>query len=753
MRDEFGRTTNNQQLTGNSDRGSGIGDRGEQYVFTSSRLHVSRTTHHASRLMLLILFAVLLGLIIGCQEGEQPTATAVSSTNNLETVTPTAEATDTAETEATESPEPTGEVETEAEEQETAVPTSTPVPEDTNTPEPPTPTATRPGPGALVGLQMNSTVGILLDEIPESDRDRIADQLLDRPAEYWQDLARQQVLLTYNRLHFRPFFYQMLKWQLPLPPQSLWEINVDTNSLRRETVQNHDYVLIDYNYNSTLLTDQESPAVAEPNLAEIGGTWTEPFVLPLDPTQLLQRTDNACVNEGGFPPESFDSENIFLYYDYSCQADSAGATGCHRSRLANLSCIEALSLRVGWLETGMQFERLRWNRSLADQVRVGNVLSADTPDLSVVTDDLESNRIVYRYFTPNSCAAQEQCITGTGWRRLLMFEATAHNQGAAPLDIGRVIVANPLNELFQYNSCHDHFHFTNYGEFQLGENNQPSKQAFCVESTGRYSNNETSPLTHDYTCSSQGIQAGWADEYVAGLDCQWIDITDATPDGEDATLPLTFRFNQDMFLCEGDPIVNENGELQWEPTGLRTADGLPLNRPQCEFVEGWDSNNEGTIDVFVPAVGSFVNQPCTNGEFGPLRNCDFLSQPLPPLPTPTPIPTPDPDDDEEVEVDEEPIFRCEPNQPVRLTCTLADEDAAPQVLRVCETSNVLGIGTACTYETALLTSTITSEGRDITFTCPRPRDENEPGGDYAFYTASVSPDDERSVIECVPTTD
>ena len=419
--------------------------------------------------------------------------------------------------------------------------------------------------------------------------------------------------------------------------------------------------------------------------------------------------------------------------------------------------MEALSFRVGWVEAGMEFERLPWNRTLADEVRLGNVLSAGSPNLVVVEDDLHTNRIEYRYFAPNSCALLEQCVGGSGWRRLLKFNATAHNQGTAPLDVGRVIVANPLNELFEYNSCHDHYHFANYGEFEFGINNQPSKQAFCVESTSRLSNNESSPLIHDFTCSDQGIQAGWVDEYVAGLDCQWIDITDSTPDGEDAILPLTFRFNQDMFLCEGTPIVNEDGELQWEPTGLRNADGLPLSRPQCEFVDDWQATNEGTVDVFVPAVGSFVNEPCVNGEVGPLRNCDFVEQPLPPLPTPTPIPTATPGGDDDAgdgvdtAVSTSPTFRCEPNQPVQMSCTIP-ADAAPQVLRICETSNVLGIGTACTFETSLANRTITSEGRDIIFTCPRPRDENEPGGDYTFYTAPLFPTDAPAEIQCVPTT-
>ena len=32
-----------------------------------------------------------------------------------------------------------------------------------------------------------------------------------------------------------------------------------------------------------------------------------------------------------------------------------------------------------------------------------------------------------------------------------------------------------------------------------------------------------------YGCTHQGISAGWADDYNAAIDCQWVDITDVTP--------------------------------------------------------------------------------------------------------------------------------------------------------------------------------------------------------------------------------
>ena len=81
--------------------------------------------------------------------------------------------------------------------------------------------------------------------------------------------------------------------------------------------------------------------------------------------------------------------------------------------------------------------------------------------------------------------------------------------------------------MFEYSTCHQHYHFSHYGKFSLGFGNQHfvSKRAFCLESTSRYANNETTPLTHPYSCHFQGIEAGWGDDYIAGIDCQWIDVS------------------------------------------------------------------------------------------------------------------------------------------------------------------------------------------------------------------------------------
>lgn len=372
---------------------------------------------------------------------------------------------------------------------------------------------------------------------------------------------------------------------MPFPPKELWTFTLDNAGPVRQNLAGHDLIMIGYTFTSTLLTDLASPALAEPALEEVGGVWEEPFVFPADPDFLLQRTGNACINEGGFPPNSFDSENISIYYDYTCLANSGGPSGCHRTRLPTLSCREALTAGIGEVETVMRFERLAWDASLADEVRVGDVTTIDAPDLAVVGSDLKTNRIIYRYITPDSCALGEQSVGDSGWRRLLQFDATVYNIGGEPLHIGPVISEDPLRNAFRYDACHDHFHFSNYGIFSLDDvpGAVGGKRAFCVQSTNRFSNNEQSPLTHPYTCQFQGIQAGWVDEYGAGLDSQWIDITDIEVPDSSLTAQLTFISNSDQFLCEGTPILNDEGVLLWEPTGFRTETGLPISRPQCTF--------------------------------------------------------------------------------------------------------------------------------------------------------------------------
>jgi hypothetical protein len=605
--------------------------------------------------------------------------------------------------------------------------------------------------GALISILMEGQVGVLLDELPELMRDRVVESLLERSQEEWQALVRRQVRLTSHRLNFRNFVYSN-KGQLPLPPEELWSINLEESGPVHRVVDDHELVTINYVFTSTLLTDASSPADAEPALGEIGGTWDEPFILPLDPDQLLQRTGNACINEAGFPPSSFDSENAWVFFDFDCDASSAGPLGCHRSQLAEQSCADALVENVGTIETAVRFERLEWDPENADQVRRGEVKWTDQPDLQVVGQELANNRITYRYFLADSCALLEQCVSDSGWRRLLQFDAVVHNVGGQPLHIGPVVASDPTHNLFQYNACHDHFHFSDYGDFVLSsdEGEFSSKQAFCVESTNRLSNNEYSPLTHDYNCRYQGIQSGWIDEYHAGLDCQWIDITDVEPAADDAAIDLGFLSNPDQFLCEGSPILDDDGLQMWEPSGLTTADGRQIERPQCNFVPDWEVNNYASQEISIPTTGTFVTESCNGpengGHLGPNRNCGFTQQ-FDGISFSTSGDDLTPGSKEGDSDHFAGGFSCEPGQPAKLSCSLQEGDA-PQAIRLCEFSHELGAGLGCVFKDALATAIVGSRQMETAFLCPSARDEDEPGGRFSLYTAPLFGEDETLPVTC-----
>lgn len=581
-------------------------------------------------------------------------------------------------------------------------------------PTPSSAEATAPSvPGALVRVTMPGRVGLLLDEFPPEMRDRVATAALEQPPEEWLARAERQVSLTRLRLNFRDSNLPG-KGQLPLPPRDLWSFALDPDGPSRQTIQGHDLVMIGYTFTTTLLSDAASVEEAEPALAEAGGVWEEYFLFPADPDLLLQRTGRACINDRGFPPNSVDSENAWSVYDFD-----------------RTNCFELLAVRVGAVETELRFERLAWDDELADRVRTGPVTAVDAPDLQVVGDDLEKNRIIYRYVAPGNCALQEGAVGDSGWRRLLQFDATVYNVGGEPLHVGDAVAGDPGESIFKYAPCHDHVHYRHYGDFILSNAGQmtTSKQAFCVQSTDRLSNNEFSPLTHDYSCRFQGIQAGWLDVYIAGLATQWIDITDLEIPPEGEMFELGFSSNPEGFLCEGRPLLDAEGRQLWEPSGLTTEDGTPINRPRCDFTSGWDENNEAAREIFLPATGSFVTAPCDNGEVGPLRNCGF----------------------EEVTIEDVDAV-CRAQQSVSLDLRTAGGEA-PQVLRVCERSAALDTGVACTFEDSLANEIVGPQATQITFTCPLVRDAGQADGgagtgpSYSSYAAPVWPQDEALPLE------
>lgn len=134
-------------------------------------------------------------------------------------------------------------------------------------------------------------------------------------------------------------------------------------------------------------------------------------------------------------------------------------------------------------------------------------------------------------FTADSCAIVEQCVNGTGPRKLLRFSVEAVNQGQATMEVPP---PDSRPDLFTFSPCHGHYHFNGFASYALLDNEGKTvltghKQAYCMEDTRQVLQGPGIACEKKYSCYEQGIQAGWSDLYGNSLDCQWLDITDVAP--------------------------------------------------------------------------------------------------------------------------------------------------------------------------------------------------------------------------------
>lgn len=590
--------------------------------------------------------------------------------------------------------------------------------------------------GALVAVSTTSQVGVLLDDFPVASRTRLATAFMALPQSFWQQRAKQQIRLATLRLVYRQYYYPANSGRdsLPLTEPTEWTITLDSAGPRRANIDGHDLVVWDYAMATTILTDEASPAITEPNLANVGGVHVESFVFPVDPTMIFQRTGYACMDEDQFPPESVDEENAWEFYDDECTVENANNAVCHLTEpRPNRSCVRAVRDEIGRVSVNLRFQRIAWDAALADQVRRGPVTVQDAPDLSVVTTgelSLSNNRVIYRYFPPGHCALVENCVGGPGWRRLLAFDSYDHNQGGQPIHIGEVdyAVAGFGSDLidhgvYELSACHNHYHFEYYGNFTFGTGvSEINKNGFCLESTGRISNNELSPLHTPYSCELQGVSAGWGDLYGAGLTCNWVDVTAVDTSTGPVTRGLTFESNPDGFICEGALEKDGNGQQIWEPTAFMTSDGKPVDRPACTEAPGTHVNDVGTVQVTLPQRGGMLTQSCTDAQtLGPRRNCGFTAS--------------------------QTLLSCTPGASVTVSCT-GGSAAQPQVVRFCEASRALGTGVDCVHRDARANIVLEGVPTLVTMQCPAARDAVEIGGQLAVYTAPVYAPDGAQAVTC-----
>lgn len=212
------------------------------------------------------------------------------------------------------------------------------------------------------------------------------------------------------------------------------------------------------------------------------------------------------------------------------------------------------------------------------------------PDADRITGEYY---VQYRNFAPDDCAIAEGCVGGPGVRRLLRFDLWTPNTGGADMFLGQTPRAGMSTDRYEWSSCHGHFHFNTYAEYELLTSDETCvaapghKQAFCLLDFYRYPGRDETGAVYD--CSYQGIQRDWQDVYSSSLDCQWVDVTDVAP----GDYVLRIRINTEHQLYESDYANNE----------IRVPVTIPAEPPDVD-----------------------VTAPCTRGEEGADRDCGWTRE-------------------------------------------------------------------------------------------------------------------------------
>jgi hypothetical protein len=244
------------------------------------------------------------------------------------------------------------------------------------------------------------------------------------------------------------------------------------------------------------------------------------------------------------------------------------------------------------------------------------------PDLIVDSKATQNNWLVrVEDFPADFCSVQEGGVT-PGTHTVVRFTVTTPNIGDADVFVGSPLAHMDPNGdgdfadqdgLFEFATCHQHFHFQHYAEYRLidskGTTWKAAKRGFCMLDTDPYNVN-TGDGTWSYrNCGTderdgfQGISAGWADTYVWKLGGQYfvLDGGDGQPPVPPGVYTIQVEVNPDYAPTKGGcPRVTD-----------------PATGRCHQFAESDYTNNTGEATVIIS------DKPGRTG-YGTIKNAPTL---------------------------------------------------------------------------------------------------------------------------------
>jgi hypothetical protein len=260
------------------------------------------------------------------------------------------------------------------------------------------------------------------------------------------------------------------------------------------------------------------------------------------------------------------------------------------------------------------------SRPAADQNTVDTV---GLPDLVVDAKATQNNWLVrVEDFPADFCSVIEGGVT-PGTHAVLRFTVTTPNIGNADVFVGSPLKHMDPNGdgsfadqdgLFEFASCHGHFHFQHYATYQLldasGKEWKAAKRGFCMLDTDPYNVNGGDGTWNYRNCGTatrdgfQGISDGWADTYVFKLGGQYFVLDGG--DGQPGVPPGVYRIR----VTVNPPYA---ADRKGNCPRVKDPDGT------CrQFAESNYANNVGEATVIIP------DHPGRQG-YGTIKNAPTLT--------------------------------------------------------------------------------------------------------------------------------